>query len=105
MTDRELLELAAKAAGIKILHYNLETDWPCIAYESAYEFTLWNPLEADHDALRLAVKLSMTGLRIGTNAAWVEDFQGSFFAYKASDPYAATRRCIVRAAAETGASL
>lgn len=94
MTDRELLELAAKAAGEYSDKEPLE-----------HLLNRWNPLTDDGDALRLAVKLSMTGLRIGTNAAWVEDFQGSFFAYKASDPYAATRRCIVRAAAETGASL
>ena len=51
MTDRELLELAAKAAGIKTsLHKETDSLWidgPRV----------WNPLTDDGDALRLAVKL------------------------------------------------
>ena len=46
MTDRELLELASKAAGIEEAKMRIE-------------FNQWNPLEDDGDALRLAVKLRL----------------------------------------------
>ena len=105
MTDRELLELAAKAAGIDArwfdgwngffihLPHQLPTYWP-----------KWSPLTDDGDALRLAVKL---GLNVNQ---WPdEDGTGSYCAITDfitethnSDPYAATRRAIVRAAAEIG---
>jgi hypothetical protein len=52
-TDRELLELAAKASG----------EWPESWHNSEAYFTgvlsRWNPLEDDGDALRLAVKMRM----------------------------------------------
>jgi hypothetical protein len=52
MTDKELLELAAKAAGIEI-----KWDTP---YKAVWDFAQvpnWTPLTDDGDALRLAVKL------------------------------------------------
>lgn len=57
MTDRELLELAAKAAGIEgqyaFLHYfDGEEDGIC----SPGNHRVWNPLTDDGDALRLAMK-------------------------------------------------
>lgn len=85
MNDRELLELAAKAAGI---------EWD--------EFTLdcWNPLISDGDALRLAVKLKIGS--IWALQQWGnENMDDADSAYE-QDPYAATRRAIVRAAAEIG---
>jgi hypothetical protein len=96
MTDRELLELAAKADGI---------EWD--------EFTLdcWNPLISDGDALRLAVKLGMTVLADpgidGSVAAQIDPPTSPLTSVWADelaepDPYAATRRAIVRAAAEIG---
>ena len=110
MTDRELLEKAAKAAGINLIPYtwNKGTGWD---YEG---FTLagagpdpdeWDPLEDDGDALRLAVKL---GIRIATDKHASAEYHNAR-AYcpehqmmvepMASDPYAAARRAIVRAAA------
>lgn len=50
-TDRELLELAAKAADISID--------PIDAAHDPSEWMAWNPLADDGDALRLAVKLGM----------------------------------------------
>ena len=93
MTDRELLELAAKAAG----------------YEWGYEDTgalfvfvpqarEWNPLTDDGDALRLAVKLEIN-ICFGANYVIANDVQNPTV-NNANDPYAATRRAIVRAAAE-----
>jgi hypothetical protein len=98
MTDRELLELAAKAAG-----YELEpTTEGYPLYISM--FGLWNPLEDDGDALRLAVKLN---LRI---MLWGHDIPVQVYNNRThgadeptgDNPYAATRRAIVRAAAEIG---
>ena len=83
--DKELLTLAAKAAGIECNDYGL--DW-----FNRY----WNPLTDDGDALRLAVKL---GLGIEFFSSWVVA-NGGHDEDRESDPYAATRRAIVRAAAE-----
>ena len=89
-TDRELLELAAKAAGMNYAH-------ELCGYYSDPEFNevvQWNPLTDDGDALRLAVKL------------WLLDEVSVMNAqYESDDPYAATRRAIVRAAAELGRSM
>jgi len=108
MTDRELLELAAKAAGIA-----LEKTGPWFTYSDARGFERmnmdgsavtwrWNPLTDDGDALRLAVKLELNvfpvdlpGMSCCTN-----DSDISEGAMHNGDPYAATRRAIVRAAAE-----
>ena len=67
MTDRELLEAAAKAAGIR---YKAEASKPhptsgvfwglWLTFDrppSEYDRRYWNPLTDDGDALRLAVKL------------------------------------------------
>ena len=85
MTDKELLELAAKAA---------EIEWD--------EFTLdcWNPLLSNGDALRLAVKLEMLLDLCGDEtAAYCQEWCRE---KKENDAYATTRRAIVRAAAEVG---
>ena len=94
MTDRELLELAAKAAGIKniLWHESAAGGW----VRSLNGHPWWNPLTDDGDAFRLAVKLRM--FRIGE--VWVIE-QTSISEWD-RDPYAATRRAIVRAAAEIG---
>jgi hypothetical protein len=84
MTDRELLELAAKAAGIKVL----------VSFDRARRDWSWNPLDDDGAALRLAVQLGLLGAPFMT-LAWIE-------ALGDSDSYAATRRAIVRVAAEIG---
>lgn len=123
MTDWELLELAAKAAGYEFVKYHiprqdpscsLSTTWtgptahvrkPDAPHECA-----WNPLANDGDALGLAVRLgadvtqhleeyvvSVTIIRSSNYAHAVEPYYG--------DPCAATRRAIVQAAAEIGREL
>ena len=84
MADRELLELAAKAAGIEVL----------VSFDRARRDWSWNPLDDDGAALRLAVQLGLLGAPFMA-LAWIE-------ALGDSDSYAATRRAIVRAAAEIG---
>lgn len=98
-TDKELLELAAKAAG-EVLMYDTFgcSDNP----ERVYNY--WNPLTNDGDALRLAVKLGIATRRI-SNKAMALSSVGQFDEYCDRDPYAATRRAIVRAAAAIGEKL
>jgi len=100
MTDKELLELAAKAVRLP------ECGWmgPAFMYVKENTFTDWNPLTDDGDALRLAVKLQMT-IHIDGNLTDVQT--GMEFSTEAhfDNPYAATRRAIVIAAAEIGKTL
>ena len=107
MTNKELIELAAKAAGIEI-------GWDsqgAFLYEPEIcaLSDAWNPLTDDGDALRLAVKLEIYAIvaadlgvvsariRNGARMSWRENIN--------DDPYTATRRAIVRAAAEIGRTM
>ena len=103
MTDRELLELAAKAAGVR-------GQWE-FGYRDA-NGRAWNPLEDDGDALRLAVKLELemyfgddedgTSVHVAYAAAPDSAAMVRYCIQRDADPCAATRRAIVRAAAEIG---
>ena len=108
MTDRELLENAAKAAGIEgEWEYNPPFDGRDRSgiYVVGHTF-LWNPLTDDGDALRLAVKLRMCVLLSSEkdDAAVTADTGCSKVKF-GNDPLAATRRAIVRAAAEIGKAM
>lgn len=96
MTDKELLELAAKAAGIDV-------EWFEEPYGSCFVLgdKKWNPLTDDGDALRLAVKL---GLLFKHMIDRYELFMRFYYEELDNDlrPSEATRRAIVRAAAEIG---
>jgi len=111
MTDRELLELAAKAAGIEVRRW-LPDGRPQVRCDTHQLGPIWNPLTDDGDALRLAVKLGI-GFWVGSFIAycsWYTEGENPFTEGMAQlaekivndDPYAATRRAIVRAAAEIG---
>jgi hypothetical protein len=93
MSDRELLELAAKAAGIEV--HTIEDADGVVHWDG------WNPLTDDGDALRLAVRLRH--FRVGLGEC-IGRGAYSHIAMLASgpDPDAATRRAITRAAAEVG---
>jgi hypothetical protein len=109
MTDRELLELAAKAAGIE--HYGEHNAQGGLKTTGGW----WNPLTDDGDALRLAVKLELDvcintpidrephthviGF-VGNSTDTIAVIEG-----RGDDPYAATRRAIVKAAAEIGRAM
>jgi hypothetical protein len=102
MTDRKLLELAAKAAGYK-------WDWFGNKFHIAIEhpmWTTWNPLTDDADALRLAVKLRMNVFHAGIRV-FALDEEGDIEEAEGHelDPYAATRRAITRAAAAIGEAM
>lgn len=109
--DVDLLRLAAKAAGITI-------DFPCGMYDPMLvvkdefgNYRWWNPIIDDGDALRLAVKLRLRINReINCGCDIVEVFgpEADDMSCHCStedvvdDTYAATRRAIIRAAAEIG---
>jgi hypothetical protein len=106
--DHELLKLAAEAAN-----YDYEIRKEVNPYSMRFEHNFylrnkiyWNPFENDGDALRLAVKLWLT---IDCHLSFVvvrrQDVQKEIVVHQKhdnNDPYAATRRAIVRAAAEIG---
>jgi len=100
-TDRELLEAAAKAAGYEIDVTHLPEAsgawWIQLVQERR---RVWNPLIDDGDALRLAVTLRMDIAHFESSVR--ADVSGYDDCHEANgnDPYAATRRAIVRAAAE-----
>jgi hypothetical protein len=124
MTDRELLELAAKAAQMPITWIA----WPsgktdaCIINGQTSEqygdgYSVWNPLTDDGDALRLAVKLHIN-VRfcwdgcddqfdpvIAERGRMSAHEQIGMFRLELIDENAATRRAIVRAAAEIGRAM
>lgn len=108
MSDRELLELAARAAGIEVF---FDDDGDCFRIKASGNRNYWNPIAFDGDALRLAVRLRiMLNREINcgcdiVEAIGPEDDDMSRHCSTESievDPYAATRRAIVRAAAEIG---
>lgn len=90
MTDRELLEAAAKSAGMTVQwdHYAGDGESGAMVTADGYA---WSPLTDDGDALRLAVKLNIDASKPGMRLSI--DWQAG------ADPYAATRRAVVRAAA------
>lgn len=105
MNDHEMLNFAAKAAGHpKDFQWNVY--WLSSAGGSVKKnnsWVCWNPLTDDGDALRLAVQVLNWphGGRAFNNAVTAMSAVGKLPA----DPYAATRRAIVRAAAEIGRAM
>ena len=102
MTDRELLEKAARAAGLRIVDKSPPVSL-YIESEGCKGGSFWNPLSDDGDALRLAVKLAIHVTHEGTLVRVLAYRYGmkesDFVELYANDEYAATRRAIVRAAA------
>lgn len=106
MSDRELLELAAKAAGI-VLEYEEETD-RYFYRRNPYDLirngqslkVFWNPLTNDADAFQLMVKLGLLYDDTLFHYISLERFKT-----KDVDDATAIRRGIVRAAAECGRNM
>lgn len=123
MTDKEMLELAAKAAGV----FMNKSDWPfsdpleekffqttfdqkersitgfVLWYGSqgdigGIEEYTWNPLTDDGDALRLAVTCGVHITSSNTDA-WASTVGTTAIVPFLDDPCAATRRAITMAAA------
>lgn len=103
-TDRELLELAAKAAGITGYIAFLKDD------ESGWHLKLgkgryWNPLTDDGDALRLAAKLEMDICFHSEGAELLNADPHIYTDSEDGDQMQSVRRAIVRAAAEIGRNI
>jgi len=95
-TDHQLLELAAKAAGLPWEQWVIDGD------------DSWTPLIDDGDALRLAVKLRLTiDVERDRCCVSIGDHSGRFGVqpWDSQGPEAATRRAIVRAAAQIGRAM
>ena len=120
-TNRELLALAAKAVGLDLSYCPA---WKCMAKElhdldgSYFDVnSRWNPLTNDGDALRLAAALGASihvrrvdeYSRIYSEVFICDLYGGEIYAVGRqehdADPASATRRAIVRAAAEIGRSM
>jgi hypothetical protein len=111
-TDRELLELAARATGAELTGYRGSEPIYGMPHETSdgTEYIRWNPLTDDGDALRLVVKLNISinrpidGDSVQHFGTYADDYTQTIQVKERDngDPYAATRRAIVRAAAEIG---
>lgn len=109
MTDKELLELAAKAAGID-LTFEIDGVTTCHWENDIESLGEWNPLTDDGAALRLAVSLCLIPYIpvFCHQKAICQNEDASIFVeeeVQTNDPYAATRRAIVRAASEIGKAM
>ncbi len=106
MTDRELLELAAKAAGA-MQHERNQECWLLPRNDGIWR--VWQPLTDDGDALRLAVVLGIVVLQMeGSARAGAEGLECDFsapYAAHGNDRMKATRKVIVAAAAEIGRAM
>jgi len=106
-SDREWLEMAAKAAGIDLrwkLGVHQITLPPALPYYLVGGLDqYWNPLTDDGDALRLAVALRMDlNINDGECDVFTAD---SFYNGRGEDTLETTRRAIVRAAAAIGSAM
>lgn len=106
-SDRELLEMAAKAAGYELNQSVGGGFW--VVSENGQTMS-FNPMMDDGDALRLAAKLKMDLLwkEDGVGAGDLEKcYQGKPLkgAPHTDEPAQAYRTAIVRAAAEIGRSM
>jgi hypothetical protein len=95
MTDKELLEKAAMAAGIELVWGGLEND----EARRTDSWVLWNPLADDGDALRLAVNLEIHIQNCGQHC-WASTLCVTVTEPEGDDKCAATRLAITRTAAE-----
>ena len=109
MIDRELLELAAKAAGHNVRWHEI---FECFVHVDPFNITnpptmagqrlVWVPLDDDGDALRLAVACRMQ-IDILERSVYALALGGTKVCeLDRADLAAATRRAITRAAAEIG---
>ena len=104
-TDRQLLELAAKAAGVFE-----EGEWfedydedgvCCLSF--VIGDSAWNPIENDGDAFRLLMELCIT-IKYGSGYVYAShsSFRTCFAEHLDKGKESSIRRAIVRVAAEIG---
>lgn len=106
MDERELIELAAKAAGMpggfgkKLVILGSEVDLTGVWYVDADQSQVWQPLIDDGEAMRLAHALDLI-------VSFGEDFTGVYWKGPGLTGLSdfCPRRAIVRAAAEIGKAM
>lgn len=106
MNDRKLLELGAKAAGLKVFwghagscQYKTDKLYRELTGRTMYTAPEWNPLTDDGDAFRLAAALQLT-VDFERGVVWgVGDLDETCLA-RVSKEQPCMRRAIVLAAAE-----
>lgn len=115
MNDRELIEMAAKAAEIKGRWHELDDGWFVPGSQNGWSSLIrWDPLTNDAQAFGLMVKLNLfvfhswtyaQGENIPLANVVVDNAEQTVPSgeIKGNDPLAATRRAIVRAAAAMAA--
>lgn len=107
LTDRELLELAAKAAGYTVYLWGTKGSENCARMDVAGH-PRWNPLTDDGDALRLVSTLFLQIIYEDLHDCFcccvtASNLDGIWIEEPArKDHHSATRRAIVRAAALIG---
>lgn len=111
MTDREYLENAAKAAGIKGEYGYAPDDYyyegnveGILTYLPDGQSYVWNPITDSGQALELAVKLDLN-VMIGVVRTPCGFTAIEYSETGGKDDNECTRRAIVRAAAEIGRSM
>ena len=105
MTDLELMEAAARAAGLTVVKWLQESpSVVAFVFDNGQHYG-WSPLHFDSDALRLAVKLQIDLVHFTGHLRADVDGMPDVHQIHEGDPYAATRRAIVRAAAEIGRAM
>lgn len=117
MTDHELLENAAKAAGLTIDAFCMDggawvyVTWSPLNGDGEHPIFKWNPLANDGDALRLAVTLSISvsydrlDQGVDERRVFAVHARGVELEHLGEDRYAATRLAITRAAAAIGKAM
>ena len=101
MTDRELLEFAAKAAGLRLQWRDMFGGYERVFRAPLLDGKFWNPLTDDGDALRLVKVRNMTLIGNLSRGGWsVGAIMDDEFRWLAFDEDC--NRAIVRAAAEIG---
>lgn len=105
MTDFELLQRAAKAAGLLAQNRVAVVDGDDrllgikVRATERDRYRLWNPLASDGDALRLMVSLHLGVAAFDDRANVYDGRRVDVLVHHDGDAAAATRRAIVQAAA------
>src|ERR1019366_752159 len=104
MTDQHLTTLAAKAAGYTILDGYDDRSMSVCDPETGLSTVDWSPLDNDADAFRLMIKLRIL-IGVHHGETWAQSYSKTSGWLTIKEPqgvsaYAATRRAIVKVAAE-----
>lgn len=113
MNEREMLEMAAKAAGFEL---RFSPEWHDVGEPQIIvnrgrctDWEYWNPLQDDGDALRLAVAVGVNAIQChcSVDAMHFDSciVATEMFTDHGNDKVAATRLAITRAAAQIGKSM